>query len=368
MTAPNLAASLLTAHSDGQAVAAQVAADGGTSNGGRPAEAARREIQRFLQRHSAYDVLPVSFRLMMLDTDLLVKKALSALVQNGVASAPLYHAAQHRFVGMLTMTHLIRLMHRYYIEEWPYAAIMDELEQLTIGALRAALAEKLVSGQPPPVVVLHPLASLYEAARKMLQSRLRRLPLVDTDPSTQQDLVVSVLTQYRILRFLAVNVGARDALKLSVAGLGLVTTEALATVKMDTPVIEAINMFVDCHVTALPVVDQDDTLLNVYEKADLLTLAQADTYLDLRMSVEEALQRRSKDFEGVHTCRATDTLYSVLQVLKTTRVHRFVVVDDRNRLRGIVSLSDILRFLVEDPDAPEEDDGAPMLRIYEEQQ
>ncbi|RKP24998.1 hypothetical protein SYNPS1DRAFT_22973, partial [Syncephalis pseudoplumigaleata] len=126
-----------------------------------PIEVARREIQQFLKRHSGYDVLPLSFRLMVLDTELLVKKALAALVQNGVASAPVYDARQQRLVGVLTMTHLIRLMHRYYVEEWSYDAILDELEQLTIQQLR----EKLLADQrASPVAVLHPLSSLYDAA------------------------------------------------------------------------------------------------------------------------------------------------------------------------------------------------------------
>lgn len=37
----------------------------------------------FLKQHTAYDVLPVSYRLIVFDTRLLVKKALNALVQNG---------------------------------------------------------------------------------------------------------------------------------------------------------------------------------------------------------------------------------------------------------------------------------------------
>jgi hypothetical protein len=41
----------------------------GVSDPRRAAEIARREVQQLLQRHSAYDVLPVSFRLIMLDTD-----------------------------------------------------------------------------------------------------------------------------------------------------------------------------------------------------------------------------------------------------------------------------------------------------------
>ena len=38
----------------------------------------------FLKEHTAYDVLPVSYRLIVFDTRLLVKKALNVLVQNGI--------------------------------------------------------------------------------------------------------------------------------------------------------------------------------------------------------------------------------------------------------------------------------------------
>ncbi|KAJ2372277.1 hypothetical protein GGI05_007661, partial [Coemansia sp. RSA 2603] len=53
---------------------------------GQTAESKRRELAQiasfFLKQHSAYDMIPVSFRLIVLDTKLLVTKALSTLVQN----------------------------------------------------------------------------------------------------------------------------------------------------------------------------------------------------------------------------------------------------------------------------------------------
>lgn len=42
-------------------------------------------VRGFLKQHTTYDVLPVSYRLIVLDTQLLVKKALAALMQNGNA-------------------------------------------------------------------------------------------------------------------------------------------------------------------------------------------------------------------------------------------------------------------------------------------
>jgi 5'-AMP-activated protein kinase regulatory gamma subunit len=42
-----------------------------------------RAIREFLKVRTSYDVLPLSFRLIVLDTDLLIKKSLNILIQNG---------------------------------------------------------------------------------------------------------------------------------------------------------------------------------------------------------------------------------------------------------------------------------------------
>jgi hypothetical protein len=43
----------------------------------------QRSIRDFLKKRTSYDVLPLSFRLIILNTDLLVKKSLNILLQNG---------------------------------------------------------------------------------------------------------------------------------------------------------------------------------------------------------------------------------------------------------------------------------------------
>lgn len=48
---------------------------------------AQTAIREFLRVRTSYDVLPLSFRLIVLDTDLLIKKSLNILIQNG-ASTP----------------------------------------------------------------------------------------------------------------------------------------------------------------------------------------------------------------------------------------------------------------------------------------
>jgi 5'-AMP-activated protein kinase regulatory gamma subunit len=47
---------------------------------------------------------------------------------------------------------------------------------------------------------------LFDACRLLIQTHARRLPLIDQDDQTGKEVVLSVLTQYRVLKFMAVNV------------------------------------------------------------------------------------------------------------------------------------------------------------------
>lgn len=55
-----------------------------------------------LETNTCYDALPMSFKVIVFDQTLLVKKALSALLQYQVPSAPIWNTKEQRFIGMLT--------------------------------------------------------------------------------------------------------------------------------------------------------------------------------------------------------------------------------------------------------------------------
>lgn len=76
-------------------------------------------------------------------------------------------------------------------------------------------------------------------------------------------------------------------------------------------------------------------------------LARDGAYNDLNMTIRDALQHRIEEiFEGVHTCTIDETLGSIFTTIKNQLVHRLIVVDAEKKLKGIVSLSDILGFLL----------------------
>lgn len=78
----------------------------------------------------------------------------------------------------------------------------------------------------------------------------------------------------------------------------------------------------------------------------LQNLAAEKTYNDLDVSLRKANEHRNEWFEGVHNCRLDESLYTIMERIVRAEVHRLVVVDENQKVIGIISLSDILLYLV----------------------
>jgi hypothetical protein len=75
-------------------------------------------------------------------------------------------------------------------------------------------------------------------------------------------------------------------------------------------------------------------------------LAAEKSYNNLDISVTEALEYRRNRFEGVATCTKDESLGSIMERIVNKEVHRLVIVDSEMRVKGIISLSDILTYIV----------------------
>ncbi|GAA5823966.1 hypothetical protein JCM11251_003362 [Rhodosporidiobolus azoricus] len=490
-----------------------------TTTGTNAPERTRRAldgIRTFLGSKSCYDILPESFRLIVFDNRLGITKSLQALVTNGVVSAPLYDSETHRFAGMFTLADVVHLIQYYYLTAHEYGDVVKSVEEFRLESLRQI--EQTIDVPPPPTISVHPEQPLSDACAALVRTHARRLPLVDRDNQTGKDTIVSVLTQYRVLKFIAINC-AHDCARLdqSIGSLGIgsycawyepppdpssaspaasaahsatpstttspgsglgqststieeklepphaslppaeyvdgeagaqgegeekeasdsnsgATTRAtdtpvhppepssssshdssrpthitlpssaglafstipssanandppsggsphdqtvdetedptrsmgvsdrfwpLSTATMQTSVFDVVHIFSERGISAVPIVDEDGVVLNLYETVDIVDLVRQNAYQVLDSTIADAINRRSPDFTGVMTCTPQDTLASILAFVREKRCHRFVIVEPedvpsvdgrpgrkKGSLVGVLSLSDVLRFLV----------------------
>uniref|UniRef100_A0A1E1W8V2 CBS domain-containing protein n=1 Tax=Pectinophora gossypiella TaxID=13191 RepID=A0A1E1W8V2_PECGO len=292
---------------------------------------------KFFKFHKCYDLIPTSAKLVVFDTQLLVKKAFFALVYNGVRAAPLWDSHRQQFVGMLTITDFIKILQMYYTS--PNVA-MEELEEHRLETWRQVL-----KGSVMPLVSIGPDSSLYDAIRMLIMNRIHRLPVIDPETGN----VLYILTHKRILRFLFLYINELPKpsyLQCKLREVRIGTLNDIETATEDTSIIDALRKFVNRRVSALPLIDAEGRLKDIYAKFDVINLAAEKTYNNLDVSLKKANEHRNEWFEGVQKCTLDETLFDVMERIVRAEVHRLVVVDEEDKVIGIISLSDLLMYLV----------------------
>uniref|UniRef100_A0A493T8F8 5'-AMP-activated protein kinase subunit gamma-1 n=1 Tax=Anas platyrhynchos platyrhynchos TaxID=8840 RepID=A0A493T8F8_ANAPP len=190
-----------------------------------------------------------------------------------------------------------------------------------------------------------PAGLLQAAGLHLPQRQIHRLPVIDPDSGN----TLYILTHKRILKFLKLfiaEVPKPEFMAKTLEELRIGTYDNIAVVRTSTPIYVALGIFVQHRVSALPVVDDSGRVVDIYSKFDVINLAAEKTYNNLDVTVTRALQHRSHYFEGVLKCYKHETLETIINRLVEAEVHRLVVVDESDVVKGIISLSDILQALV----------------------
>ncbi|XP_054791372.1 sucrose nonfermenting 4-like protein [Prosopis cineraria] len=111
------------------------------------------------------------------------------------------------------------------------------------------------------------------------------------------------------------------------------------------------------QISSIPIVDDNDSLLDIYCRSDITALAKDRAYTRLNfdeMTIHQALQLGQDSYHSYdlrsqrcQMCLRSDSLHKVMERLANPGVRRLVVVEaGSKRVEGIVSLSDIFKFFL----------------------
>jgi len=150
----------------------------------------------------------------------------------------------------------------------------------------------------------------------------------------------------RFLYHYVPNLTGSPHLGVSIAEANVGSYDGIQIATETTTIIEALNKFVTHRISALPIVDGEGRLLSIYSKFDVINLAAEKTYDDLEVTLRDANSHKSGWFEGVHNCRGDESVLDVMERLVKADVNKLVVVDNDDKVVGIVTVSDIIHFLV----------------------
>jgi CBS-domain-containing membrane protein len=148
---------------------------------------------------------------------------------------------------------------------------------------------------------------------------------------------------------------AKERLSRKILVTDVMTREVIAVKKYDD-IHEAARLLSENRISGLPVVDAENIVLGVVTEADILSMTgikDGHNFKDiLRHILGEPLpERKSGDLVGdIMTSPAVTTrpdvdIKEVARVLDEKRIKRLPVVDEKNKLLGIISRADIVRAI-----------------------
>jgi acetoin utilization protein AcuB len=127
-------------------------------------------------------------------------------------------------------------------------------------------------------------------------------------------------------------------------------TRKVITVDSATPVIEAQELMADNNIRHLPVVDLNQQLVGIVTDRDIRS-ALPYNYLKDTCSEEQREQFCALPVKDIMTkdpiaISPTYTIQDALLLIQNSKVGALPVVDDNRRLKGIISVRDLLRAFI----------------------
>ncbi|KAG2491725.1 hypothetical protein HYH03_009888 [Edaphochlamys debaryana] len=270
-------------------------------------EYTRKKISDFLHSHTAYELIPESGKVVILDVDLPVRQAFHALHEQGTASAPLWDCGERAIPGVISASDFITILRRLRHSVSSGANPMSEAE-MDAHTIRGLREDAAAEGRPPKRLV-YVLADedLAVVVARLAAHKCSMAPVLSGDPTGPEPPHVLHLATLSgvlacLMRHFRASLASLPLLSQPLGSLPLGTwspdaavahtdflpdskerrqwrkLQPLHTVTAATPLTTALAMLLETGVSALPVVDDKRCLLDVYARSQITDLCKGGAY------------------------------------------------------------------------------------------
>ena len=361
----------------------------------------RRKVSEFLASHTAYELIPDSGKLVVIDTQLSVRQAFHTLYEQGIPMAPIWDAETCTLCGMVSASDFIDIMNRLQSGGRAGAPAGGtgggDFDGHTIAAWREARRRE---GKLRSLVFVRPEDSLRSVIRTILQSGCALVPVLAMEGGGELEMngmgvrapqllhlaSISGVLAY-ICRHFKASMASLPLMASPLGGLPVGTWNEgegnstgqgrgkgggkLHVVTGNTLLSQALSVLLSEGISSVPVIDEKGTLQDIYARSDIIKLGKGEAYSQLswnEITVHQALaiahsatvkdgEDRAGDVERgssaprVYVCSKSDTLRTIVETLALPGVRRVVVLHPETRqVQGVVSLMDVAMFLLQEGD------------------
>lgn len=292
------------------------------------------------------EIVPKAQKLITIDSTVSVFEALELLSSKNIYSAPVKDKDNGSYYGFLDLVDvvvfLVQIIEEKSQGQNEFKDFVDIVKNFNLD--NAKNIADLSSSNP--LVPLRGKDNLGEALKIFESTGTHRIPILKEEGVAE---ISNVLTQVDVIAYLASNIknmGAEKKKKLSELN---VQPKKLVSVNTTTRTLDAFKLMVQNHITAVPILNEDGTLLSNLSAKDIKEIKLPEMMMWMNKSVLEFVQMvRSKQINvtiPIFSCHLHNTLEEILMKLNVLRVHRLYINDENNKPIGVLSLGDLLKLV-----------------------
>ncbi len=139
-----------------------------------------------------------------------------------------------------------------------------------------------------------------------------------------------------------------------------IMTKKVITISKDATVEKSIRIFLKNNISGAPVIDEDNKMVGIICEADIIVkmsslpfpmsfgFAFLDNYESYTKNTREYLETRIEEImsKKIKTVTEDMTLSKVVNIMINNNLNRVPVVDNHNKLSGIITRADIMRSMI----------------------
>jgi len=265
-----------------------------------------------------------------------IERAMEILAERGITGAPVWDHEKKQFVGFVDTLDLTMFVAYLYYENYqkhPHLYDPKELKK----RFSLPISDVVNASRRDPFWTIDSEESVGFLINNFLKAGLHRVPVMENGNVVgivSQSDVVRALFKYKdkISRTVSKKISELNYEKCPVV-----------SVKNDAKLIDAFNIILANDVTGVAVVDfRTGKLLNNLSANDLKGIREGN-FFKLEAQVHQIFSN-STEKKPVVSCSPNNTLWDVINQIENTGVHRVYVVDEEERPKGVISLTDIMRY------------------------
>ncbi|CAJ0609299.1 unnamed protein product [Cylicocyclus nassatus] len=310
----------------------------------------------FLQLSQCYQAMATNNKVVVFTDDLSVRKAFYALVSNSTRTGLIADSNTMNLTGVLSITDFTMVLmmlwkYRENIEEMRGTPLTQlQFNEMDIANMEIKRWKELLRkrGNQREFISVNTSESLFHAVELLSKHRIHRLPVLDKHSGD----CAFILTHRRVLHYIwkyCSCLSRPDYMSESAFDLKVGTYTGIHYATQEMPLLEVLDMMIDNSISGVPIIQESTMkIVDVYTRFDAVSAALSRA-IDMSISVAEAIRQRQTIYgtrDGVVTAPERATMWDLVEMFVEKNVHRIFLVDEFQRMKGLVSLSDLIMYMI----------------------